>query len=125
MIKFVKNILNKFKPDAEFNLYPEKEYIIEITDQKISCGQPNGLVEEVTWEELEKVEIHTTDEGPFVEDVFWVLHGSGRGCVIPQGATNSEELLNRLQDLPDFDNKMVVEAMASTDNNEFLIWEKR
>ncbi len=124
MIKLLKKIWQKLKNNKGDNLFPEKDYIIEITEVKISCKRPNGLIEEVTWKELKKVEIHTTDQGPFVEDVFWVLYGNERDCIIPQGATNNEELLSRLQDLPDFNNKMLIEAMSCTDNNEFLIWQK-
>jgi len=86
MIHFFKSLWNKFKENREKSLFPEKDFIIEITEEKVSCSRPNGLIEEVTWEELTKIEIYTTDQGPFIEDVFWVLHGNGRGCVIPQGA---------------------------------------
>ncbi len=48
------------------------------------------------------------------------------GCIFPQGATGDSDLLSEMQSkLPGFDNKMLIEAMCSTDNNRFLIWERK
>jgi hypothetical protein len=124
MLTFLRKLLRYFKENRERSLFPEKEFVISIADDKISCERPNGEIEEVTWNELKKIEIYTTNQGPFAEDVFWVLHGDGRGCIIPKGATNNEEMLTRLQKLPEFDNAMVIEAMSCTENKEFLIWQK-
>lgn len=124
MIHFFKNLWKRLKENREKRLFPEKEFIIEITEEKVSCIRPDGRIEEVAWEELTKIEIQTTDQGPFVEDVFWILHGNDRGCVIPQGATNNEALLSRLQEIPGFNNEILIEAMGCTDNAGFLIWEK-
>ena len=76
------------------------------------------------WDDLQRVEIVTTDHGPFAPDVFWVLHGLKAGCVIPQGATGEKELLERLQALPGFRYEAVIEAMSSTENRRFLCWER-
>lgn len=70
----------------------------------------------VELEDLQRVEILTTDQGPFRPDVFWVLHGSETSCVGPQGATGERELLDRLQKLPGFRNEAVIKAMPSTEN---------
>lgn len=103
---------------------PLKEVEVIFEDRTIVCRRPNGTSEEVTWEELQAIEIMTTDTGPFVEDVFWILHGDGRGCVIPQEAAGLRELLPRLQKLPGFDNKMLISAMSCTDNAKFPVWER-
>lgn len=117
-------IIDKIKKFFEPPERPEDLFQIEMTDEKLTCTRSDGTIEEITWEELNKIEIHTNDCGPFIEDVYWVLHGNNRGCVIPQGAPDSTELLKRLQDLPGFSNEKFMDAMACTDNNEFLIWEK-
>jgi len=81
-------------------------------------------VESVRWEDLESVELLTTDEGPFSPDVFWVLQGSTGGCVIPQGASGERLLLEKLQGLPGFDNAAVIRAMTLTTNSRLLCWRK-
>jgi hypothetical protein len=105
-------------------LMPESLCIVRVFESGVECTAPNGDVESVEWKNLQKIEIVTTDQGPFRPDVFWVLHGSQAGCVVPQGADGEKELLDRLQKLPGFRNEAVIEAMSSTENRRFLCWEK-
>lgn len=105
-------------------LPPESQCVVRISESDVSCTRPNGTTERVAWDDLRQVEIVTTDDGPFRPDVFWLLHGSKTGCVVPQGATGEPELLERLQQLPGFRNNAVIEAMTSDDNQRFLCWQK-
>lgn len=87
----------------------------------VSYTLPGGVARRITWADLRSVEIVTTNEGPFVEEVFWVLHGTGAPLVIPQSASGSDALLARLQELPGFDNEAVIAAMSSA-GKRFLCW---
>jgi hypothetical protein len=105
---------------------PEQpEFVVEMDDEWIRNHRPAGKIEQVRWSDLQAVILETTDEGPGVCDVFWILVGKGSGCVIPQDAGNGKELLQRLQELPDFDNRKVIEAMGSSENAKFLCWERK
>jgi hypothetical protein len=85
----------------------------------------DGAIEEVAWEDLVEVQIVTTDDGPFVDDVFFLLVGrDGSGVCVPQGAPGSETLLDRLQKLPNFDNGEVIRAMVCSENARFVCWKK-
>ena len=98
---------------------------IVIDDRGVRRDLGNGEIEEVAWTDLTEVQIVTTDEGPFVDDVFFLLVGRhGKGCCVPQGAPGSGPLLERLQALPDFDNDQVIAAMGSTANARFVCWKK-
>jgi hypothetical protein len=67
----------------------------------------------------------TTDHGPFVDDVFWLLIGEdGKGCAVPSEAEGMKALLERLQRLPGFDNEAVIAAMGSTSNARFRVWKR-
>jgi hypothetical protein len=101
---------------------PESLCIVELTASGVSCSRPDKTVESVRWDDLQCVEILNTDEGPFRPDVFWILHGSKGGCVIPQGATGERQFLERLQKLPGFDNKALIKAMSVTTNNRTICW---
>ena len=90
----------------------------------VTCRWPDGPVQSVTWDELEAVEIRTTDWGPFVEDVFLVLYAGDGGCVVPQEAEGFDPLLRRLQSLPGFDNAAVGSAMTCTYNAVFPCWRR-
>ena len=76
---------------------------------------------------MSAVVIRTTDEGLFLDDVFFILMGKDQqsGCVVPQGAAGESELFSALQSrLAGFDNEKVIEAMSSTGNNSFMIWRR-
>ena len=76
------------------------------------------------WNELQRVEILTTDEGPFAPDQFWILHGSADYCAIPWGATGEKQLLRRLQELPNFRNEEIVNAVYLTTNSLLVCWDR-
>lgn len=92
-------------------LMPESQFVVRLSESEVSCQRPDGDIETVRWDELERVVIHTTSDGPLLPDCFWLLVGSGTsGCCIPWGATGDAELLARLQQLPGFDNQAVIGA---------------
>ena len=105
-------------------LYPESRFVVRLTETEVACERPDGNVERVAWQDLQKVEVVTTSDGPQAPDVFWVLHGTTGGCAIPQGATGDAELLSRLQDLPGFDNGAVIQAMCCASDARFLCWRR-
>src|SRR5271166_3054502 len=80
-----------FQPDADVSARPPAR--VSFDDKLVRCQRAGGTTEEVSWDELAAVEILTTDVGPFVCDVFFVLHGNERGCVVPQEAEGCKELL--------------------------------
>jgi hypothetical protein len=105
-------------------LVTESMFVVECSETGVTCNRPDGTMEKVDWGDLQRVEIVTTDEGPWSPNVFWVLHGSESGCLVPQGATGDKELLKRLEDLPGFDNDAFIRAMGCASNERFLVWSK-
>ncbi len=103
---------------------PESEVIVKVDDAGVYCHRPGRPTESVSWKELGAVLIETTDAGPFLTDVFWILVGKDSGCVIPIGAAGEQRLLEELQKLPDFDNEAVVAAMSSAKNQKWLCWKR-
>ncbi|MCM6777808.1 hypothetical protein NDR87_30410 [Nocardia sp. CDC159] len=98
---------------------------VEITDRFVRRTLDNGRIEEVLWQELSEVRIITTADGPFADDVFFVLIGArGNGCVVPHSAADTG-FLARLQKLPGFDNEKVIEAMGTIQDRQFLVWRRR
>ena len=98
---------------------------VEIDALGVRRWLSEGKCESIQWDRLVKVEIMTTDDGPFSEDVFWVLREPDRGCVIPSGIPEAEVLTEKLQALPGFDNQAMISAMGSTENARFVVWQKR
>jgi hypothetical protein len=82
----------------------------------------SGQQEIVRWDALQEVSIITSDEGPFVDDLHWVLLGAPGGCAVASSAVGASELLARLQALPGFNNEAVIQAMGSTSHAQFVCW---
>ena len=83
--------------------------------------------ERITWSDLIEIGIVTTNEGPFQEDVYFLLLGPDKehGCAIPQGAIDTQKLVERLQALPGFDNDALIRAMGCTENDRFVCWQRK
>jgi hypothetical protein len=109
-----------FNPDLNF----ESKWVVSVSDTHVSCTRPNGVVESVSWDDLKMVAIETTDEGPYVGDVFWYLAGEKGGCVVPLGAIGEDLMVERLQALSHFNHEAFAEAMTSTSNRRFLCWQR-
>lgn len=109
-------------------LQPEAQVCVTFDSERVRCCRPGGKEESIAWENLDAVLVETTDQGPLLPDVFWLLLSKDMksGCVVPQGATGEEELLKELQrKLPGFDHEALILAMASTENHRFLVWQRQ
>jgi len=99
--------------------------IFVVDDRGVQRLIDGKIVEQVAWDDLVGVDIITTDEGPYAEDVFFVLHGKdGNGVAVPQEVAVPKKLLERLQNLPGFDNGKVIDAMCCAENARFVCWKK-
>jgi hypothetical protein len=109
---------------AKRDLNFEAKWVVSVDELQISCKRPNGVIESVAWRDLHLIGIATTDQGPHLPDVFWYLIGGKGACIVPQGATGEDAMLEKIQQLPGFDNEAVIKAMTSTTNNRFICWQR-
>jgi len=77
--------------------------------------------------DLVELRLKTTDQGPIFEDVFWVLIAAkpGGGTVtvlIPTEFDTSNQLRDRLMDLPGFNHEAMIDAMTCVNDREFVCW---
>lgn len=99
---------------------------ITIDDEGVRRQLADGTEESVTWEKLKEVAIRTTPEGPWKEDVFFLLVAEGGGgCAVPAGDPSADALMSRLQSLPDFDNDAFIEAMTTIEDGLFVVWQRQ
>jgi hypothetical protein len=98
---------------------------ITVDDVGVRRRLADGSDESVFWHELGEVAIRTTPEGPWQEDVFFLLmREGGGGCAVPAGHPAADELMNRLQSLPGFDNEAFIEAMTTIEDGLFVVWRR-
>lgn len=93
-------------------------------DLKGYYGWPDNI-ESWDWQDVSAIEIITTDEGPWREDVYWIISFKDeRECtVIPQLADGDNAMMKAIPKVlgePDW--MAATEAMGSCFNNRFLIW---
>jgi hypothetical protein len=99
---------------------------VQVDSNGVRCIVGEGLQEQVRWSDIARVRIATTNGGPSAEDVFFLLEAAdGTGCCVTHGAAVRTGLLEALQThLPSVDDEAVIQAMGSTSNSMFVIWEK-
>ncbi|MHA1758003.1 MAG: hypothetical protein ACTSVV_14620 [Promethearchaeota archaeon] len=99
---------------------------VQYKDDKIIFDKNDVEENVITLDDIIKISVVTTSDGPWLEDVFWFIETKTFKYIIPiedmvQGV---HKLLPMFQKLPDFNNGMFIKAMQSVDLNEFLCWEK-
>ena len=98
---------------------------VQFDDVGVRLEIGNGKDEQVAWDALLEVDILTTRDGPYAEDLFFVLTGGGdTRCVVPLSATKGNGLLAHLKKLPGFDNEAVSQAMKSTTKGMVVCWRR-
>jgi hypothetical protein len=82
------------------------------------------VLRELNWDNLLRVEVLTTNQGPIMTDIFWKLVDTRATYMVPMGSPGEDRLLRRLQSLPGFNNESLANAMTSVSNAQFLCWER-
>lgn len=111
MLEFVKSLFRHEQPLVRFD------------EWEVALKGPGGTEQRLLWSDLRAVYIVTTDDGPWKEDLFWVLRGEDASLLVPSETAGTSALLERLQCLPGFDTEAALHAMTCTDNNRFHVWE--
>jgi len=101
---------------------PEDYYNVTITDKFVLVEHPKWGSSQIDWKEIVEIKIITTDEGPFLPDVWIVLIGNGSKCQIPQGAKEYDVIYDLISKYEGFNFENVIAAASCTENKEFLVW---
>ncbi|WP_326565705.1 hypothetical protein VSH64_28010 [Amycolatopsis rhabdoformis] len=97
---------------------------VSVDDTGVRRRLADGSEEAVTWTELQSVMVRVIPDGPWNEDVFFMLVGSdGTGTAVPSGDPAADALIERLQSLPGFDNDKFVEAMTTDADQAYVVWQ--
>jgi hypothetical protein len=98
--------------------------VVRFDEEGVTCVRRDWHAEGVRWPDLRAVLIQTMAAGPVADDLIWVLVGREGGCVVPGEAQGCDRLLERLQQLPGFDNRAVIEASSCVEDRTFVCWER-
>ncbi|WP_175883899.1 hypothetical protein [Burkholderia sp. BCC0044] len=101
-------------------------WLVTATDSHIASTDQTGTTRGIALADLGAILIETSDHGPFVSDVWWVLFDTNKqfACSFPQDAPGAKAAVDRLLDLPGIDHRKVIDAQTSIQNAMFPIWER-
>ena len=98
--------------------------VVEVDERQISyfSAYEGGTV---SIETLARITAITTDEGPWADDLHWVLEeDGGTTLTIPNSAAGAEQLFDAFAALDGVDYSMATKAMGTTSHDSFVIWSK-
>lgn len=108
--------------------YPDFEalWVVRFDEETVSVTTPEPSLQSLRWDEITRVQIRTTDEGPWAPDVILSLHRvEGDPVIVLNGATGLPDLLGEMaRRLPGYRDDEVIRAMGSTSNAIFVVWER-
>ena len=111
-----------FKPLGLIAPYLRTNYWLN--GQTITIKRPFRKSVSVGIDELDEIGVETTDQGPFVEDVFWILKRGELRIRIGDPHPIFKMLMDRFGLLEGFDWQPFVDAMSCSDNRYFMCWRR-
>lgn len=97
---------------------------VELDERKITyflAGEGWSL----SIDDLVRVEIARTRQGPFGDDVFWrLVDRAGSSIVVPTSANGADQLVDAISALNGVSYDRIIAAMTTADEQSFVIWEK-
>lgn len=105
-------------------MYEEGETIYDINFIDGGIQFSDEYSKTLIFNDIIEIKIVTTDKGPWLPDIFWVLKSPDITITVEGDAPFFPILLVQLQKINGFDNDQVIKAMQSIDWAEFIILKK-
>jgi hypothetical protein len=102
----------------------EENWQLSISVGVLKIKDPKEIVHEVRLDLIKGISIQTTDSGPWDSDVIWLISTEDAIIKFPMGAQGESDILNEFQKMDGFDNKQLINAMGSAENNIFILLDK-
>jgi hypothetical protein len=95
---------------------------IDYDEDVLKLTRANRISEDFLFRDIIRIAIHTTDQGPFTEDLFLVITTASTSYWIPHGVAGP--LLTRFEEFEGFNYDAFLNAMSCAENNEFQCWSR-
>lgn len=92
--------------------------------QTLTVKRPFRETISVAIEDLDEVGVETTDQGPFAEDIFWILTKGRLRLRIGDPHPVFHMLMDRFKSLEGFDWQPFIEAMSCCENRYSPCWRR-
>jgi hypothetical protein len=94
----------------------------QLQGRTLLIKRPFRAVMAVPIDELDEIGIETTDQGPFAEDLFWILKQGTTRLRIGDPHPIFRQLMDSFGSLEDFDWTTFADAMSCLENRYFPCW---
>ena len=102
----------------------QSEYRLAITTDEAACEHPKRKREAIRWENVERIWLVTTSDGPRLPDQWLLLEGEHGGCSVPTEAVGFDAIWDELQQrFPGFDYGPLIRG--GTDDAKYLCWDRQ
>ncbi len=120
-------MLNKILKLFSFGLSVTPEPIITVNEREIICEfSSQNKTDKISWDDVDTINVLTTDEGPFTSDVFILLVNSktNLGVALPSDRDETQQVIEKILQFPNFDFEKWITSMGSVENCIFEVWKK-
>lgn len=100
--------------------------VFEFNEECGTITYPDEDPVEIIWSDVERIEIITTNDGPWSEDFWWLfyLKGTESPIDVPQGAKGNEGIFDVLKkNFEGHDMETIMKALGSTSEARFNVWQ--
>jgi hypothetical protein len=101
----------------------ECEYRLAITNDDVACEHRNRSREAIRWENVERIWLVTTSDGPRLPDHWLLLEGEVGGCSVPTEAVGFDAIWDELKRFAGFDYGPLIRG--GTDDARYLCWDRQ
>ncbi len=106
-------------------LIEEQTPVLKVDGKSGSVEYPGEEKRQIPWNAVRRIQLLTTDEGPWSEDVWWLFYLAGVDdpVVVPHGSQGNEKVFDVLEKhFSGANMEAVIKAMGSTSNATFDVW---
>lgn len=101
------------------------QWKVKIERDLITLSEASKINRKIQLEDITAIVIETNDKGPAKDDVWWILYGKEEEPFrFPMGIVGEDKVVDRLLKFPQFNFAAMTDAMTSTKNALFTLWEK-
>ena len=113
-------LINRFLRRRSQRRKPAHAVTVTVEDEHFTVVEGKTCVS-VHWGDITRITAITTNDGPWLDDLFYHVVYAGGDLTLPSEANGVAAFVDKLRTLPGFDNEALGRANGSAQNNSFVV----
>ncbi len=118
-MNLISKLFNNFLPKEKSN------YKVSIDDQEVLLHHSSNGDLRIRWDEIIEIRILIKYSNSRTNHAFMQLIGKDKSCIIPKNAEGYEAVRCIVSKYPDFAQQNYTYALDSSEDQQFLIWNRQ